>query len=51
MKIWKGLLRKEWAQMKWRLVIFVLINSRFISWGVDRLVFGLPEGFLLLSNR
>ncbi|MBO0602596.1 hypothetical protein I2483_13090 [Sporosarcina sp. E16_3] len=46
MKVWKGLLQKEWAQMKWRLAIFVLINSLFLSWGVDRVVFGLSEGFL-----
>ena len=46
MKRWKGLLQKEWAQMKWRLVIFVLINSLILFWGVDRLVFGVPEGFL-----
>jgi len=43
MKRWKGLVRKEWAQMKWRLVIFVLITSAILFWGVDYLVYGLPE--------
>lgn len=40
-------MQKEWAQMKWRLVFFVLINSLILFWGVDHLVLGaLPEGFL-----
>ena len=46
MKRWKGLLQKEWAQMKWRLVFFILLNSLILFWGVDHLVFGMPEGFL-----
>ena len=45
MKIWKGLLRKEWALMKWRLVFFVLITSAIQYLGVNRLVYGLPEDF------
>ncbi len=45
MKRWKGLLKKEWALMKWRLIIFVLINSSILYLGVDRLVYGLPEDF------
>ena len=40
MKRWKGLLQKEWAQMKWRLVFFVLINNLILFWGVDHLVYG-----------
>jgi len=46
MKRWRGLLQKEWAQIKWRLVFFVLLNSLILFWGVDHLVFGVPEGFL-----
>jgi len=46
MKRWRGLLQKEWAQTKWRLVFFVLFNSLLLFWGVDHLVFGVPEGFL-----
>lgn len=45
MKKWKGLLRKEWAQMKWRLVIFVLITSVIQYLGVNRIAYGLPEDF------
>ncbi|KAA0948747.1 hypothetical protein FQ087_17305 [Sporosarcina sp. ANT_H38] len=45
MEVWKGLLRKEWALMKWRLIIFVLITSAIQYLGVNRLVYGLPEDF------
>jgi hypothetical protein len=46
MKRWRGLVQKEWAQMGWRLVFFILINSLILFYGVDHLVFGVPEGFL-----
>lgn len=46
MKSWRGLVLKEWTQMKWRLIFFGLINSLILFWGVDHLVFGVPEGFL-----
>jgi len=45
MKVWKGLLRKEWELMKWRLVIFVLITSAIQYLGINRLFYGLPEDF------
>lgn len=45
MKIWKGLLRKEWALMRWRLIVFVFITSAIQYLGVNRLVYGLPEDF------
>ena len=46
MKRWRGLVQKEWAHMKWRLVFFALINNLLLFWGVSHLVLGVPEGFL-----
>lgn len=46
MKSWRGLLRKEWAQMKWSIVFFFLINNLILFYGMDHLVFGVPEGLL-----
>ena len=44
MNSWIGLVQKEWTQMKWRFVFFVLISNLMLFWGVPHLVFGVPEG-------
>ncbi|MFC5590091.1 hypothetical protein ACFPRA_14380 [Sporosarcina soli] len=46
MKRWRGLVQKEWAHMKWRLVFFVFLNNLLLFWGVSHLFLGAPEGFL-----
>lgn len=46
MKRWIGLVLKEWAHMKWRLIFFVFLNNLLLFWGVTHFVWGLPVGFL-----
>lgn len=41
---------KEWMQLRWKLLIYIVANSAVLSWGVDRLVFGVPKE-ILTSNQ
>lgn len=45
MKRWIGLVLKEWAQMKSKLIFFVFLNNLLLFWGVTHFVLGVSEGF------